>query len=173
MGTKNAKDAAASADKDAPTADEVKTALNGAEDPTNVPADNPNKPTEILKESEDEAADRHIASTEIPAGEVTPPEGQALKTDEEGEKLNPVTEDPADHDNSLYLTEEADEAAGMKIPGAASGPKVDGTVRNDEGKVAYAPPGSHNAAVNGVQQDASGHVDSIGTDNSHLSGTRR
>lgn len=47
-----------------------------------------------------------------------------------------------------------------------------GVIRNSEGKVAYAPPGSHNAAMAGVQQDASGHVDSVGTANTSQSGTR-
>lgn len=109
-------------------------------------------------ESPEEAADRHVASTELPAGEVTDPETQAL-------------EDRDDIDSD-YETEDAAEAAGKVVPGAATGPKADGTIRNDQGKVAYAPPGSMNAAMNGVQQDAAGHVDSVGTDNSSKSGTR-
>lgn len=148
MGEKaNAKEAQASVDKDQPTAEDIAAAEASLTEQKQVPPDNPNEPTALLGESEDEKADRHIASTELPAGEVTPPETQAD-------------------------TAAAEDAAEMVVPGAAVGPEVDGTIRNDQGKVAYAPPGSHNAAMAGVQQDASGHVDSIGTDNSHKSGTR-
>lgn len=148
MGEKaNAKEAQASVDKDQPTAEDIAAAEASLTEQKQVPPDNPNEPTALLGESEDEKADRHIASTELPAGEVTPPETQAD-------------------------TAAAEDAAEMIVPGAAVGPEVDGTIRNDQGKVAYAPPGSHNAAMAGVQQDASGHVDSIGTDNSHKSGTR-
>lgn len=169
--TENAKENA-SAIKDEATKEEVKDAIDPATQ-KEVPEGNPNKPTEILGESADETHDRHAASLELPAGEVTPPESQALKTDEDGEPLNPITDDAEDHDGSLYETAEADEGARVRIPGAASGPKADGTILNDAGKVAWAPPGSHNAAMAGVQQDASGHADSVGTDNSHHSGTRR
>lgn len=144
----NAREAAASVSKDQASPEEVKAALGGGEEQKpEVPADNPNEPTEILGEGAQERSDRHIASTELPVGEVTPKESQ---------------------DESF----DAEEAKELKVAGAASGPKVDGTVRNDAGKVAYAPPGSHNAAVNGVQQDAAGHVDSVGTDNSSKSNTR-
>ncbi|USN16559.1 hypothetical protein POLEWNIK_00330 [Brevundimonas phage vB_BpoS-Polewnik] len=37
----------------------------------------------------------------------------------------------------------------------------DGRLRTGEGKVAWAPPGSYDAAKNGVQQDASGHFSSV------------
>lgn len=109
-------------------------------------------------EGDSEAADRHVASTELPVKDVTDPETQAL-------------EDPEDPDGD-FETADAAEAAEKVVPGAKSGPKSDGTVRNDGGGVAYAPPGSMNAAMNGVQQDAAGHVDSVGTDNSSKSGTR-
>lgn len=143
----NARQAQASVDKDKPTAEEIKTAENALTGQEQVPADNPNEPTAILDESEDERADRHLASTEIPVGDVT----------------NPETQDDSP---------DAEEAKEKIVPGAAVGPEPDGTVRNDQGKVAYAPPGSHNAAMAGVQQDAAGHVDSVGTDNSSKSGTR-
>lgn len=118
-----------------------------AEAQKQVPSDDPNEPTAILGETDQEKADRHIASTELPVSEVTAPETQAD-------------------------SDAAEEAGELVIPGAAVGPELDGTVRNDHGAVAYAPPGSHNAAMAGVQQDASGHVDSVGTDNSSKSGTR-
>lgn len=144
---KNARQAQSSVDKDAPTAEDIQTAEDSLTSQTQVPADNPNEPTAILSESDNETADRHIASTELPVGEVTPPETQAD-------------------------TAEAEDAAELIVPGAAVGPEPDGTVRNDHGKAAYAPPGSHNAAMSGVQQDAAGHVDSVHTDNSSKSGTR-
>lgn len=112
-----------------------------------VPASDPHKPTELLDETADEKADRHDASTELPVGKLTAPESQAD-------------------------TELADLAKDKVIPGAAVGPDAAGVVLNEHGRVAYAPPGSHNAAVNGVQEDASGHVSSVGTDNSAQSGTR-
>lgn len=142
----NAKAAQSAVDKDNPTAEEIKAADDSTTQ-EEVPADDPNKPTEILDESASETADRHVASTELPVKDVTAPETQAD-------------------------TEAAEDAGDLIVPGAAAGPQVDGTVRNDHGKVAYAPPGSYNAAMNGVQQDAAGHVDSVGTDNSSRSGTR-
>lgn len=69
------------------------------------------------------------------------------------------------------LTEDVMVDEVVRVPEGTQGP--DGTVRNAEGKTIWAPPGSHNAAMGGVQQDASGHVDSAGSINSHLSGTRR
>lgn len=143
----NGKAAASSVDKDNPSKEDVKAADAAVTDQKEVPADQANKPTEILDESQQETADRHIASTELPVGDVTKPETQA--------------------DSAL-----AEDAKEKIVPGAAVGPQVDGSVRNDNGGVAYAPPGSHNAAINGVQEDASGHVDSVGTDNSSKSGTR-
>ncbi len=142
----NAKNAAAAVDKDQPTAADIKAA-DDAVAQAEVPSDDPNKPTSILDESASETADRHIASTELEVGLVTDPDTQAD-------------------------TAAAEDAKELKVAGAAEGPDRAGVVVNDHGKVAYAPPGSHNAAMNGVQEDASGHVDSVGTDNSHLSGTR-
>jgi hypothetical protein len=147
--TANARRKQASAPKDDATKEDVRTAEGEPtpEGQAEVPADDPNKPTEILDESEQEKSDRHIASTELPAGEVT---------------------DPATQGDSS----EAEDAAEKIVPGAAAGPDDAGVVRNDHGRVAYAPPGSLDAAFNGVQQDASGHVDSVGTDNSDRSNTR-
>lgn len=102
---------------------------------------------ETAVEKAEEAEDLHIASTELPVGELLPEEQQAD-------------------------TDAAEGAKGLVIPGAASGPDRAGIVRNEEGKVAYAPPGSRDAANNGVQEDAAGHVDSVGTDNSPKSGVR-
>ena len=157
---KNAKEAQASVDKDNPTAKDIAQAEEAMTAQDEVSPDSPNEPTEILDEDSQERADRHVASTELPAGEVTPPESQA-KVDTDG-----------DGEPDTFATAEAADAAEKIVPGAAVGPEPDGTIRNDEGKVAYAPPGSYNAAMSGVQQDASGHVDSIHTDNSSKSGTR-
>lgn len=44
--------------------------------------------------------------------------------------------------------------------------------RKEDGKVAYAPPGTYNAAMAGMQQDASGHFESVGHTNSDLTATR-
>lgn len=143
----NAKAAAATVDKDAPKAADIKAADDAATGQTEIPASDPNRPVEVVEESASETADRHVASTELPVGLVTDPDTQA--------------------DTAL-----ANDAKELIVAGAAVGPEVDGTVRNDHGKVAYAPSGSLNAAFNGVQQDAAGHVDSVGTDNSSLSGTR-
>lgn len=142
----NAKAAQSTVDKDKATAEDIKTAENLTEQ-KEVPSDDPNKPTSILDESSSETADRHIASTELPVKDVTDPATQA--------------------DTAL-----AEDAGEKIVAGAAEGPHPDGTVVNDHGKVAYAAPGSHNAAMNGVQEDAAGHVDSVGTDNSSKSGTR-
>lgn len=142
---KNAR--AASVDKDKPSAEEIKAADDAVSGQETVPADNPNQPTETLDETEQERGDRHVASTELPAGDVTDPDTQSD-------------------------TSPAEDAKEKVVPGAAAGPDAGGTIVNDQGKVAYAPPGSVNAAFNGVQQDASGHVDSVGTDNSAASGTR-
>lgn len=144
----NAKqNAAASVDKDSPTAEEIKAADESLTGQKEIPANDPNKPTELLDESDEERADRHVASTELEVGDLTDPDTQAD-------------------------TSEAEDAKDKIVPGAAVGPEPDGTVRNEHGKVAYAPPGSMNAAMNGVQQDAAGHVDSVGTDNSSRSGSR-
>lgn len=145
--TKNVKAAQGSVDKDNPTAEDIKQADEAVTGQAEVPADNPNEPTEILNETAQEAGDRHVASTELPVGDVTDPDTQA--------------------DTAM-----AEDAKEKIVAGAAAGPDVGGTVRNDEGRVAYAPPGSVNAAFNGVQEDASGHVDSVGTDNSSKSGVR-
>ena len=151
--TPNAREAEASADNstapgvDQPDQEAINTADDSITGAGEIPADDPNMPTPVASESEEETADRHVASTELPVEDVTDPGTQAD-------------------------TPMAEEAKPLVVPGAAAGPDVAGTVLNDHGKVAYAPPGSYNAAVNGVQQDASGHVDSVGTDNSHLSGTR-
>lgn len=112
-----------------------------------VPANDPHKPTAILNESEDEKDDRHEASKELGVQEVTDPDSQA------------------DTDAAL-------EAGTKVVPGAAAGPDVAGVVRDDHGKVAYAPPGSLDAAMNGVQEDASGHVTSVHAINSSQSGVR-
>lgn len=144
----NAKAAQASVDKDNPTAEEIAAAEATANDKAGtIPATDPNKPVETLNESAADAQDRHVASTELPVGEVTPPETQA---------------DTAD----------AIDAAEKVVAGAAVGPDPAGVVRNEHGRVAYAPPGSLDAAFNGVQEDASGHVDSVNTDNSSISGSR-
>lgn len=134
-------------DKDNPTPEEVRAAEEGQQNQNEVPVDDANKPTEILDESDDETRDRHIASTELPVGELI-------------------------HEDLQADTALADDAKELIVPGAATGPDPAGVVRNDHGRVAYAPPGSLDAAVNGVQQDASGHVSSVGTDNSSKSNTR-
>lgn len=156
----NAKEAQASVDKDKATAEDINQAEESMTGQKEVSPDNPNEPTEIPGESSQERVDRHVASTELPAGEVTPPESQA-KVDTDG-----------DGEPDEWETSEAADASEKIVPGAAVGPEPDGTIRNDEGKPAYAPPGSYNAAMSGVQQDASGHVDSVHTDNSSKSGTR-
>ena len=117
------------------------------EDQLEVPASDPQRPLEVLEESAGETKDRHAASLELPVGQLTDPDTQA---------------------DSPF----ADIARDKIVPGAASGPDVAGNVVNDHGKVAYAPPGSHNAAMSGVQEDASGHVSSVHTDNSDSSGVR-
>ena len=94
-----------------------------------------------------EAEDMNIASRELPVGELTDEETQAD-------------------------TAPAEDAKELIVPGAAEGPDVAGVVRNANGGVAHAPAGTLNAAMNGVQEDAAGHVDSLGTDNSSKSGTR-
>lgn len=144
---KNAKAAQSDVDKDNPTAEQIAAADGAVTEQAEVPVDNPNEPNAILDESASETADRHIASTELPVGDLTDPATQAD-------------------------TAPAEDAKEKIVPGAASGPDVAGVVVNDAGKVAYAPPGSYNAAMNGVQEDASGHVDSVGTDNSSKSGVR-
>jgi len=137
-----------SVDKDNPTKEEVREADESkAQASLEVPASDPNRPTELLDESSDENMDRHLASTELTVGELTHPETQG--------------------DTAL-----AEDAKEKIVPGAATGPDDAGVVRNEHGRVAYAPPGSLDAAFNGVQQDAAGHVDSVGTDNSSISGTR-
>lgn len=143
----NARGKQASVDKDNPTPEEIKAAEATPEDAAEVPADNPNEPTDILDETDGERQDRHVASTELPVKDVTDPDTQGD---------TPLAEQTADD----------------IVPGAATGPDDAGVVRNDHGRVAHAPPGSLDAAFNGVQQDASGHVDSVGTDNSDRSGVR-
>lgn len=146
---KNAKADQVSVDKDNPTEEQIREADAGPNDTgeQNIPQDDPNHPTELLDETDGEAHDRHVASTELPAGDVTPPETQAD-------------------------TAPAEDAKEKIVPGAGVGPDPAGTIRNEHGRVAYAPPGSVDAAFNGVQEDASGHVDSVGTDNSARSNTR-
>jgi hypothetical protein len=147
----NAKADQAAVDKDNPSAEEIaaseRTGNDGEGGGGEIPADDAHKPTAILDESQGDTEDRHVASTELPVGDVT---------------------DPGTQDDSPA----AQEAAEKIVAGAAVGPDPAGVVRNDHGNVAYAPPGSHDAAMNGVQEDASGHVDSVGTDNSSRSGVR-
>jgi len=136
-------------DKDNPTKEEIDNAAKTSADggPTQDDPRNPNEPNATLTETQAETEDRHVASTELPVKDVTDPDTQA--------------------DTAV-----ADDAGEKVVPGAAVGPDPAGVVRNDAGHVAYAPPGSYDAAVNGVQEDAAGHVDSVGTDNSSRSGTR-
>lgn len=99
-------------------------------------------------------------------------EDLAKANDQEGEA--PTADEDTDQIEGLdaelvELPDDVEDA--RRVPEGTQGP--DGTVRNAEGKTIWAPPGSHNAAMGGVQQDASGHVDSAGSINSHLSGTRR
>lgn len=144
-----AKGAQAAVDKDKPTKEDIAAADKTSNDTGGgeVPASDPGKPAAILDESQGDKEDRHVASTELPVKDVTDPDTQA--------------------DSAV-----ADDAGEKVVAGAAIGPDPAGVVRNDHGNVAYAPPGSHDAAMNGVQEDASGHVDSVGTDNSPRSGTR-
>lgn len=152
-GGKNARAAQSAAPKDDATKDDIRQADEtvakgeGDEGQTQIDQAHPNEPTEVAKESADETADRHVASTELPVEKVTAPETQ----------------------DDSPLAEQTEDAI---VPGAATGPDRAGVVRNDEGKVAHAPAGSLNAAFAGVQEDASGFVDSVGTDNSPKSGTR-
>ena len=148
FGQENVRSNQSSAPKDNATAADIRTAEGtDAVDGGEIPATDPNEPTDILNESSSEAADRHVASAELPVKDVTDPgtQGDSSEADDSGDKI---------------------------VPGAATGPDDAGVVLNDHGKVAHAPPGSMNAAFNGVQQDASGHVDSVGTDNSSASNTR-
>ena len=146
-GDKNAKGAASAVDKDNPTPEQVKAADETVTEQKQIDPANPTEPVEILGESDEERGDRHVASTELPVGDLLPEEQQAD-------------------------TAPAEDAKELIVAGAASGPDRAGVVRNDGGKVAYAPPGTLNAAYAGVQEDAAGHVDSMGTDNSDKSGTR-
>jgi hypothetical protein len=147
--TPNARADQATVDKDNPTPEQIAAAEGGPNDTgeQSIPATDPQHPTELLDEDAGEQHDRHVASTELPVGDVTPPETQAD-------------------------TSEAEDAKEKIVPGAGVGPDPAGVVRNDHGRVAYAPPGSLDAAFNGVQEDASGHVDSVGTDNSARSNSR-
>lgn len=146
--TPNAKADLASVDKDAPTKAEIDAATATANDKAGtIPSNDPQKPVETLDETQGEAQDRHVASTELPVGDVTPPETQAD-------------------------TSAAADSAEKVVAGAAVGPDPAGVVRNEHGRVAYAPPGSLDAAFNGVQEDASGFADSVNTDNSSISGSR-
>ena len=88
--------------------------------------------------------------------------GEANTADETDPEMQAL-EDRGDPDSNYGTAEAA---------GAAESPHGDGTIRNNAGKVTCAPHGSKNAAVNGVQTDASGHFGSVGTDNSSKSGTR-
>lgn len=144
-----AKGAQATVSKDNPTKEEIAAAEKTGNDTGGAESSpaNPNEPTAVLDETTADRDDRHIASTELPVKDVTDPDTQ---------------------DDSAV----AEDAGDKIVAGAAVGPDPAGVVRNDHGNVAYAPPGSHDAAMNGVQEDASGFVDSVGTDNSHRSGTR-
>lgn len=171
----NAKAKESAAPKDNATKEDINQADGENETgQKDIPQDNPNQPTETLDETQSEASDRHIASTELPVKDVTPPDSQARNTDgEEDKPKSKKSKKKADEDgDDDWETAAAKEAGDKIVAGAAAGPERDGTVRNDAGKPAYAPPGSYNAAYQGVQQDASGHVDSVGTDNSSKSGVR-
>lgn len=115
--------------------------------PGTIPATDSEKPIDMVGETDDEKADRHVASEELEVERVTDPDTQAD---------TPLADQVKDH----------------IVPGAAVGPDAAGVIRNEHGKVADAPPGTLNAAYAGVQQDAAGHVDSVGTDNSSKSGVR-
>ena len=119
----------------------------GTDDSKVMDPAHPNEPAAVVGETAEERSDRHIASGELEVERVTDLETQG--------------------DTSV-----ADDAKEKIVKGAAVGPDDAGIVRNEEGRVAYAPPGSRDAADAGVQQDASGHVDSVGTDNTSKSGTR-
>jgi hypothetical protein len=146
---RNARAAASDLPKDSVSKDQV----HEAKDPTTgegagtIPADNKEMPNALIGETQQEADDRHIASLELPVSEVT---------------------DPSTQDDGP----QADETRDNIVPGAAVGPDRAGVVLNETGRVAHAPAGTLNAAFAGVQEDASGHVDSVGTDNSSKSGVR-
>ena len=113
-----------------------------------------------------------------------PAEGTVESGDKEADKsmhkLDKEVEDAKDKieelndENALDPDDTAEVEAHIRqaIPGAIGLPDRAGVIRNAEGKVAYAPAGTLNAAQAGVQEDASGHVSSVGTDNSEKSGTR-
>lgn len=121
---------------------------------------------EKIEQKLEEASEDQKNEQQDKAADLDPPASTSeVKQDEEQSLLG--------EDTSLgeeLLAEEELVPVAEPFVGFSEGP--DGTVRNPEGKVAYAPPGSHNAAMAGVQQDASGHVESLGLTHSDKSGTR-
>lgn len=117
----------------------------------------PIQPAEPVKDPED--GERGL---ETFPKETLKDDPENLDAEDFGEFVNDLEED--DVVQLPEAKEKADE--GYTLPDRS------GTIRNKDGGVAYAPPGSMNAAMNGVQEDASGHISSAGTYNSDKSGTR-
>lgn len=114
-----------------------------------------------------------VTSTSNSAGarSQTGPEQSAINQD----NLNDVdrTEDPmalamvGDQDKAAVEGRVADELGNL-----AADQSLDDTFRTATNEVAYAPPGTKNASNMGVQQDASGHFESVAHTRSTASGTR-
>ena len=124
-------------------------------------------------EEEATNSERETSTENAAAGAPTTEDPPQREPTNEPDADDPPDGDVLDDHELDDIVDSADETIrGLRIPGAATGFLHDDTVRNAEGKVAFAPPGTMNAAMAGVQMDASGHVDSLGTTNSEKSGTR-
>lgn len=151
---------------------EVKTTepVEGAETKTTIEAGDEDTSAKIIDKETgsltEEALDADLDKETAFVGEGTDEEG---KRDGEGdfEDIEEVKSDALDDDGNPIVARDPISEGDSLVhhPG--------GVFRNKEdGKVAYAPPGSYNAAMAGVQQDASGHFESAGHVRSIKSGTR-
>jgi hypothetical protein len=114
---------------ESPAEEPIKT--EGAAEPADIPASDPQEPAVVVNETTADNAARHQSSLRQPVGEVTHPSTQAQSI-------------------------QAKEASKLIVPGAAVGPDLAGVVRNDHGDVAFAPAGSHNASIHTDNSSTSG-----------------
>lgn len=112
--------------------------------------------SEVAKTDIEDVADTSKVERTVSEGE----ENADLAVDDAEAILHP--EDKADPEEGVGFDNEgpAVEPPVTKLEEDGLHPSGDGTLRTGDGKVAWAPPGSHAAAVNGVQQDASGSFSS-------------
>lgn len=157
------------------------------------------KPANVAQQDPNSDGDKHAPKVEgSVAGDINAGEGndkvigggdETSTSNSAGAQSQDGPAQPHLTQDDIEATERTDDAMGIAIVegqdkdavegrvadelgNLALDQSVDTTFRTGTGEVAYAKPGTQNAANMGVQQDASGHFESIAHTRSPASGTR-